>query len=745
MMTAALAACLGGAAVAQPGDVRLTASGARTFTIDTGEYRLEYGPEAGRKLGAGISITRRSMPDAAIFTRMAHGPSFNVTDYGTFIGYEHKTPKKDFSTFRSLDCKETPDAVVAVIRSRRTWADFEGTLLAYKATPGLVRWTVKVTARQDKAVYEPPLPDCEFRVKGGWGGHQVVRHMSQRGPASGIAYFRDLEMATEALYFEEFTSLSRLYELTGAANPWLGYTDGEQRGAVRMGPAVSEFQPAEVGGKQQPPAPYAEKVEVHERFGYLRPEGFRIPKGERLTIADTYLALRPALPDDNVAVCKAFVEMLAPIYRRLAKPPLVAVDWAGRVAPQLVKDLRRPENTHTTNGLWWPRAYVGYEHKDIQLWTVSQLLLPLIEYCRKHPAQKEAASLRDDLARSLPAFWDEKWQGFTNNLPPTQDLHYTGVYLLNPVYMVADIAAAGNADARRMLLGYRPKLLELGRNCGYVFADVSTSDLRTQKVLYQFDTTCMYLHIMMRLHQLSGGSDAEVLAAARGAADALARRRMDLCWEVNQTAIGAPACAWLAEAAGEARYRDLAYIPLANTLRWAWLWQGYYGIGKSLTTFWGFSGTPSNPHSCEYESHQVRRFMKDYVALGSARLAPDVRRMLDDCWQRGPTQSWFALPPTIAAAGAGKYMAPADGSESDCGRVAPDQMVPLEDFHGGWGTDMEWFQANSKLGQIGQEIYGAGGPFWYAVWQEELNAVAGRPAPAKPAPAPATSPKRGKR
>ena len=45
----------------------------------------------------------------------------------------------------------------------------------------------------------------------------------------------------------------------------------------------------------------------------------------------------------------------------------------------------------------------------------------------------------------------------------------------------------------------------------------------------------------------------------------------------------------------------------------------------------------------------------------------------------------------------------------------------LEDFHGGWGTDMEWFQSNSKLGQIGQEIYGAGGPIWYALWQDEIN------------------------
>ena len=45
-------------------------------------------------------------------------------------------------------------------------------------------------------------------------------------------------------------------------------------------------------------------------------------------------------------------------------------------------------------------------------------------------------------------------------------------------------------------------------------------------------------------------------------------------------------------------------------------------------------------------------------------------------------------------------------------------MIPLEDFKVGWGTDMEWWHNNPKLGIIGQEIYGAGGPISYAVLQD---------------------------
>ncbi len=76
---------------------------------------------------------------------------------------------------------------------------------------------------------------------------------------------------------------------------------------------------------------------------------------------------------------------------------------------------------------------MGYEHEDIQLWNVAQLLLPLTEYCRKFPEQRESARLKSRLEQSLPRFWDDAWKGFTNNLPPTPDTYYTGVYLLNPV------------------------------------------------------------------------------------------------------------------------------------------------------------------------------------------------------------------------------------------------------------------------------------------------------------------------
>jgi hypothetical protein len=57
--------------------------------------------------------------------------------------------------------------------------------------------------------------------------------------------------------------------------------------------------------------------------------------------------------------------------------------------------------------------------------------------------------------------------------------------------------------------------------------------------------------------------------------------------------------------------------------------------------------------------------------------------------------------------------------ETDYCEVIYKYMVPVEDFRAGWGTDLNWFDGNAKLGQVGQEIYGAGGLIWYALWQDE--------------------------
>ncbi len=716
----------GGASAAA---VSLESATTCSFSIRTGEYRVDYAPLADMEMMGWVRITRGEGKDG-IATKLAYGQHLDVSDAGAGEGaiYNWTDKRKDCDMFRSLACQETPDAVTVRIATERQWAKFDSVIVAPKATPGLIHWTVTATAKQDKAFSGKSKPDCVFLAKGRpteWGENpqEMIRYSVMRGPCAPHVFFRDPRTKSFVYYFEDLTSLNDLYRLTKSEVPY-DYPENGNPGSVRMGKAEMYFQMSSPDGNSvKPLKPFEPKTEKFSEFGYERPQGVRVPAGKKLVLADTYLYLKPAEKTDNATVCRNFVEMLADIYPAIKKPDVIATDWAGRIVPQLVKDVMRPENSATLGGKHiLPRAYVGYEHQDYQLWTILQLLHPLELYVKQHPGQKDAVTLRNRLSDCLPAYLDKEWGGFHNNPAPIQqDMFFTVVYIFSQTVMMSDLARLGNENAKTMLTGFRDRLLKMGKAYDYVMADIWLRDFSKQKTYYQADSTCCYLYTMMALYDLSGGKDTECLEAAKAAARKLGERCMDLMWEANMTAAGVVGCEQLFKATGDPQYRDLAYIPLANVLANAWLWECDFGIGEKTTNFWAFSGCPAAPCSAEFENSRVRFHFKDWAAMTAGVVAPNVTSMVNDAWRRGPTQSRFTLPPLVIEAGA-KDILPAEGkSQTNCGEIRHDQMIPLEDYRVGWGTDVEWWQNNAKPGVVGQEIYGAGGPIWYAVWQDELK------------------------
>ncbi len=657
---------------------------------------------------------------------------YDVTDAGAGEGkiYQWQEERKDSKIFHSLKTNETSDVIEIRIDSRRQWADFDSTLIIYKNYPGLIHWKVVAEAKADKAFAGGVEPDCFFMVDNKATmpyqenvNHETVRYMTHRGPAGGITYFRDVPMDSLVFYFEDFSSLTDLYKLTGSDNPY-DYPAAGNPGSVKLGQAEAFFQHAGDGSQYVAPKPFDHKIRRYNKFGFHRPFAYRIPKGKRLVVSDTYLYLKPMPQEktDNTVICKNFVEMLADIYQYIYKPRIINTDWAAKVVPQLCKDIMRPENFSIQNGIFYPKAYVNYKHNDTQLWTTAQLLSPLTEYVKRYPGQTAPAELKDKLERSLLSYYDKNYKGFHNNLPPfNEKMFFHTVYIFNPAMMVADLALQGNKDAKYMIEGFRPRLIQMGKNCDYVFGDVWLEDFSKMNGYYQFDATGSYIYVMMALHELSSGKDNDCLNAAKAAAEKLTDRCFDLGWEINMTASGAIGCEKLYKATGDKRYRDIMYIPLANSLQQAWLWECDYGFGEKATTFWAFCGTPSAPSSAEYETHRARLHFKQLCRATGSSLGKEITEMINDAWKYGPTQSLFSLPPFIKKAGATKYIAKEGPLQTNCGDIRYDQMIPLEDFNAGWGTDLEWWNNNSKPGVVGQEIYGAGGPIWYALWQDEID------------------------
>lgn len=726
-------------AQAQDSKVTLIKSDDKSFELQTGQYILKYAPLEAKIKEGWITITNKSAPDYAIATKLANGGNYNVTDAGAGEkeAYGWKKSRKDSKIFRSLSINETSNLIEITIDSQRQWADFDSVITLYKDYPGLIHWKVTANVKADMSFAGEVDPDCFFmnmeKVEMGHDNlglpygqtstHDTVRYMTQRGPAAGIVYFRDVPMDSLVFYFEDFSSLNDLYKLTGAENPYNYPADGNP-GSVKLGKAQSWFQHAGDGTKLIKPKPFKHEVKPYHNFGYHRPFAYRIPKGKSIVVSDTYLYLKPSPKNstDNTVICRNFVEMLANVYKYIYKPPILRTDYANDVVPQLCEDILRPENHSIHSGNFYPKAYVNYKHDGTQLWTVSQLLSPLIEYCKKYPQHKAPVELKKKLEKSLLTFYDEQYQGFNNGLPPLeQKTFFHTVYIFNPVVMVADIALQGNKDAEYMIKGFKPKLLEMGQKADYVFGNVWLEDPSKMDNYYQFDETGAFVYVMMVLYELSGNEDLTCLEAAKAAAEKLTDRCLDLGWEINMTAVGAIGCEKLYKATGDQHYRDIMYIPLAGTLQQAWLWECDYGFGEKATTFWALCGTPSAPSSAEYETHRARLHLKQLCKLTGDSLGQEITAMVNDAWRYGPTQSLFSLPPFIIKAGADKYIAKEGSLQTNCGDIRYDQMIPLEDFNAGWGTGLEWWNNNSKSGVVGQEIYGAGGPIWYAIWQDEIN------------------------
>jgi hypothetical protein len=119
------------------------------------------------------------------------------------------------------------------------------------------------------------------------------------------------------------------------------------------------------------------------------------------------------------------------------------------------------------------------------------------------------------MEKSLPLFYDKDYKGFANGLPPIGEKYYHTIYMFTPSMLVADLARMGNADARRMILGFRDRLVEMGPKCDYWFANIWTTDYARQNFLYQFDNTCAYIYLMMSLYDLSDGKDMQCLDNAK--------------------------------------------------------------------------------------------------------------------------------------------------------------------------------------------------------------------------------------
>ena len=176
------------------------------------------------------------------------------------------------------------------------------------------------------------------------------------------------------------------------------------------------------------------------------------------------------------------------------------------------------------------------------------------------------------------------------------------------------------------------------------------------------------------------------------------RRGFQLAYETHITALAATAAARLYAITGQRRYMELSLLPLANLFAASWMWDCGYQLcaNGAYHTFFGLSPLPWSGYIAMMEQEQAWQALREYLLVTGDSAPLSVRTLAAEFCRYSLSTLAYTLPPELPAGVAG----PAPGEYSFVPRNRLDLAIPLEDLREG----------SQPSGQIGQEIYGAGGP-----------------------------------
>jgi hypothetical protein len=608
------------------------------FSLETGEFSVAYEPAAGT-----ITIRHLERP-AALATRLAAGALFDVTS-PEFV--------------KAVRVSRERDVTRARIVAEREWASFRGLVEVYPRTPGLVRLRLDATTKQATRIADSP-PELRFvdaRTRGGTPGTPDV-YKQQAGIEAPVVYLHHEGFGASLLYFQDLTSL----------NPYLDQVQGDPRHTVR----------ADTSG-----------------IGFRRPQGM-VPAGFSFTVTDAYLWLSPDRPVDHLAQSKQFLRAISDIYDRLSKPATEYTDWLA-IARSTARGLLEPINGVEVAGTRLLKAYVGEAERQVEAIVNFDVLVPAKKYVRLFGADENTAQLISDIERGLRYWFVEVVEGKRTVADVPRPPHAVDAwYYVYPIVQTADLALLGNADAKEMLLGSVPKLLELGRAFDYEFPfrlDPVTNT-RADDRFREFDVLGGYAYVMLTAHQLTG--NALYLDEAKRAVEHVRGKGFGFTYELQMTGVTLVALAWLYEITGDERYVELATVPLANIFALTWLWEPDYGYAKSYTLFMGTNPLPGADQVAAFELHNTWWSLQSFYQRTEEALPPYQRKLIAELLKHQLTVGRYTLPRFLPREALSR--------DPDWGTIRPELDIPVEDLKDGF----------HKSAMVGQEIYGSGITFRFA-------------------------------
>jgi hypothetical protein len=507
---------------------------------------------------------------------------------------------------------------------------------------------------------------------GAWGNVEAA----QRGVCTGLLYFRvDEPEFGSVLYVQDLTSLNPYFEATGTKPD--GVVGGEW---------------PELG--YLPPTPDTQELD----------DPGTLKAGEEVVLSDAIIVVRDWAGDNEQEMARQFLQMLAVAYQALNLPEAEYRDWVWR-AERTLGDLEtsRQARRHEFGNLYL-MPYPEGEYPDVMVQlSVAQALHEWNRWNgRKHPLEAE-------LKRGLENFYDPEFQTLRRYLPSVgkeQGKDPDAVdswYLYHPMLNLGRLALDGDAKAKDLLLRSADYGIEAAHHFEYAWPvmykiqDFSIiTKVRGDGKFGQTDVGGIYAYVMLQCFELTG--EQRFVEEARKAIDLARELRFDLLYQANLTVWGAVACLRLWRITDRTEYLEQSYAYIAGFFHNSILWRSRIGHAKNVKTFMGVSCLRDSPYMAMYECFESFAGFDEYLQQAGPNLDPAVRMLVSEYCKYVLDRAWFyypdQLPPEMIKDG-----------EHQSGVINRALSFPLEDL----------YPDGQQAGQVGQEIYGCGAAFAFAV------------------------------
>lgn len=560
------------------------------------------------------------------------------------------------------------------------WARFQLELTAAGASgngrpagTALIGLTLKVTPTKDPPA--EPGPDITLVHS-----PAPLHEYAAAPPVAGNNLFlSNVRFDSTILYFSNYTALGPYFDRTrsGVTQPNFPYLRAGTKGSL-VGVSGSSF------GYVPPPDSLAS-----------------LPHKQATVVASSYLYLEPAIPSTEADIATAYLRALDTVDAAVGRPSVSTPDWRA-LAARSAAGIADPSNWVTVGGHRYLRSYVSDTRSAPELLTQAGVLAGVRAYeARYHTSVPFAATLHTDLS----TFYDPAYGTVMNSLPHDPSARGESWYFVDNLISLLQLAQAGDATAKTLLLRSAGAVTRLAHVNGYAFPqNFAYSDFNGAGSQVEHDVAGGYAWLMLGLYDLTG--DTRYLDESKASIAHVAGVGFDLSYETHMSAYTAAAAQRLYTMTGDAAYHGDAVLALANFFHAVRLWDCTYGAckrGSGYHTYMGLNPLPWSDYVAMLEQYEAWLGLRSYLRYAEKEPAY-LTNLVKTFIRYTPRTLQYSLPPLLprgaASAVAGEY------SFVSHNRLR--WYIPLEDLREG----------EVASGAIGQELYGAGGPFMFAAYAQ---------------------------